>query len=322
MTMQSESNLCIRPVNARDARTVLRMALAELGKAQAEIEGHVTLFLQYARDMNLPPAHHWCAERNGVMVSACSCLESPGRTAMLFLPDGRIDPNSALVSAELAATAAEAMAGRGVALFQCLLAPEDQVNAAALRRAGFYELAELLYLEWNTPLDTSSLRVPTSRGDDGLEWATYAVNTESEFRDVIASSYEGSLDCPSLSQLRTLDDTMLSHRASGRFDPTRWLLLRANGRAVACNLLCENPLRPVLEIAYMGVRSDARGHGFGRTILRAGLALAHHAGFTRVTLAVDANNMPAMQLYRSEGFQQTMRRRAFVRAIDPTARAT
>lgn len=301
---------------------MLRMALAEAGKSHAEIEGHVTLFLQYARDMNLPPALHWCADRSGALVSACTCLESPGRTAMLFLPDGRIEPASPHIAAELATAVAEAMADRGVVLLQCLLAPEDAINAAALRRAGFHELAELFYLEWNTPLDTSSLRVPASRGDDGLEWATFAVNTECEFREVISSSYEGSLDCPSLSRLRTLDDTMISHKSSGRFDPKRWLLLRANGRAVACNLLCENPLRPVLEIAYMGVRSDARGHGFGRTILRAGLALAHHAGFTRVTLAVDASNTPAMQLYRSEGFHETMRRRAFVRAIDPTARAT
>ncbi|MBI5764212.1 MAG: GNAT family N-acetyltransferase [Planctomycetes bacterium] len=320
--MESESNVCIRQVNAREARPVLRMALAELGKSRAEIEGHVTLFLHYARDMELPPALHWCAERNGAMVSACSCLESPGRTAMLFLPDGRIEPASAPIIAELATAVAESMAGRGVVLLQCLLAPEDTVNAAALRRACFHELAELLYLEWNTPLDPSSLRAPVSPSGDGLEWATYAVNTECEFREVIASSYEGSLDCPSLSELRTLDDTMLSHQSSGRFDPTRWLLLRANGRAVACNLLCENPLRPVLEIAYMGVRSDARGHGFGRTILRAGLALAHHAGFTRVTLAVDARNAPARHLYGSEGFHETMRRRAFVRAIDPTARAT
>ncbi len=317
----TDFDVTIRQVDPRDARAILRTTLAADGQSPAEIEAHVTLFLQYARDMQLTPATHWQAEKDGRTVGACTCLESPGRTAMLFLPDGRLNLSPPGVISRLAATVVEELLTRDVNLIQCLLAPNDESNTVALRRAGFHELAELLYLEWNATIDVPISMSPIASVSPRLTWATYDVNTENEFREVIAASYVGSLDCPSLSQLRSIEDTMTSHKAAGRFDPTQWLLLRENGRAIGCNLLCENPLRPILEIVYMGVHPDARGKGHARRLLRTGLSLAHHAGFTRVTLAVDAGNSPALHLYRSEGFHETMRRRAFIRSIAPTSRA-
>ena len=53
----------------------------------------------------------------------------------------------------------------------------------------------------------------------------------------------------------------------------------------------------------MGVVAECRGQGIGGALLDAALALAPRAGFTRVELEAYASNTPALQLYRSRGFE-------------------
>ncbi len=50
------------------------------------------------------------------------------------------------------------------------------------------------------------------------------------------------------------------------------------------------------------VLADARGHGLGRALVEATIALARERGCRRVELDVNEDNAPALALYRTFGF--------------------
>jgi ribosomal protein S18 acetylase RimI-like enzyme len=52
----------------------------------------------------------------------------------------------------------------------------------------------------------------------------------------------------------------------------------------------------------MGVRHDYRGRGLGTALLRATMQAARDKGLERVELEVFASNLPAIELYRKQGF--------------------
>ncbi|MGE0495729.1 MAG: N-acetyltransferase family protein [Vulcanimicrobiota bacterium] len=57
------------------------------------------------------------------------------------------------------------------------------------------------------------------------------------------------------------------------------------------------------------VAPDARGHGWARQLVEAGLAWARQAGATHITLEANAALAPALALYHATGFQLDGRRR-------------
>ncbi len=339
----------IRLAAQRETRSAVRLVLAGRGQSALEIEHQVSAFLRYARAMSLDLSRLWVCLEHGRMVGACACIESPGRTALMLVPDSQVLEPHRSAGPRLLEQAIAAESRRDVRLLQCLLHPEDDANAAMLADAGFRELATLLYLECD-PREAVSADAPRPsaappRSVEGSEgppriaepsspgsarppggvaeprtwrWITYTPERRRAFADLILATYEASLDCPALSGLRPIDDIIAGHQAAGRFDPQHWLLLQSGDHAAGCILFAENPVRPALELVYMGVHPRERCHGIGTALLRGGLALARRERFEVVTVAVDAANEPALRLYRRHGFQQTTRRLAFVRPLTST----
>lgn len=67
-----------------------------------------------------------------------------------------------------------------------------------------------------------------------------------------------------------------------------------------------NALRPgQIELTYIGVAPQARGHGLGSQMLAAFLDTARQAGYTSTALSVETDNQPALALYRRFGFAIT-----------------
>lgn len=58
------------------------------------------------------------------------------------------------------------------------------------------------------------------------------------------------------------------------------------------------------EFYAVGVDPERQGEGFGRAAVEAGLRRLHHLGITESSLYVEADNVPAVALYRSYGFEQ------------------
>jgi ribosomal protein S18 acetylase RimI-like enzyme len=307
----------IRLIEPSEIRTALRLSLATTSLSSASLERQVTAFMEYARAMSFDLSLQWVCESGGRPVAACTCILSPGRTAMLMLPSaGRADIDRRTLG-RLIAHAAEEMASRGVRLFQSLIGVDDAVNREALQREDFCEIAVLLYLErpaarGGAPPEPDT---PDSMVSRACRWMTYTAADHDAFARLIEATYIDGLDCPGLSEWRDIEDVIEGHKHAGRFDARRWSLLICDGRPAGCILFAENPLRPTMELVYMGVHPDFRRQSVGRYILDWGLHNVCMDQTTSVTLAVDARNAPARRLYDQAGFRQTMRRRAMIRPL-------
>lgn len=309
------STVRIRAAHDNEARTVLRMVLALPGQSAGNNERQVSSFIEYTRALSLSLDHQWVAEGNGPCVSACTCLESPGRTALLFLPSGLTSDCGAETIGCLLEHVLCEISTRDIRLVQCLIAPTDEWNRAALALAGFRELATLRYMECDVSNHSTAGR-PAAPPQGSFEWVTYDRPHHADFARLILATYEDSQDCRGLAGIRGIEDILAGHKAAGRFEPHRWRLLYCDRRPAACILFVENPLRPALELVYVGVHPEFRRRGIGGYVLDYGLSLAQREQFSTVTLAVDAANTPAERLYDARRFRQTLQRRAMIRVLD------
>jgi mycothiol synthase len=82
-------------------------------------------------------------------------------------------------------------------------------------------------------------------------------------------------------------------------------------------LLSRMPEQSAMEVVYMGLRAACRGRGYAAALLSQGVRMARDSTAWRLTLAVDAINTPARELYARFGFRETSRRSALIRLLNP-----
>lgn len=247
----------------------------------------------------------WVGRRRGRIVAAMLSQVLAGRAAALWPPEVGVTFGRAALSVALVRSAVDDLRRRGVGLVQAL------VDASSPRRAsedfiqgGLPRVTELTYMTRDT-----SLPLPARPGVPQFLWRSFSEATERTFREVLDATYVDSLDMPELEGVRTLDDILASHRAGGRFDPSRWLVghLPDDPAAAGVILLGAGMESGTWEVSYLGLTPVARGLGLGRAALDHALAIARpHA--SRLELAVDARNLPAEHLYRRCGFDPFDRR--------------
>ncbi len=243
----------------------------------------------------------WVARRRGRIVGAFLTQPLAGRAAAAWPPEVDASWGRASLAAALIRAALEDLRGRGFRIAQALVDGSASRTAAGdLTRGGLPEVTALTFLHRDT---ARPLGRPSSPPRPGFEWRPFGPETEDDFRRVLQGTYAGSLDMPELEGIRSLDDVMASHRAAGRFDPSRWRVgtLPGEPEAAAVLLLSEVPDRPTWEVAYLGLTPAARGRGLGRSALAYALDLAR-PHVSRLELAVDARNEPARRLYDAAGF--------------------
>lgn len=254
----------------------------------------------------------WVARRRGRIVGAMLTQALAGRAAAVWAPEVALSWGRAATATALVRAALDDLRTRGVRIAQALVddsAPRQ--GATDLARGGLPHITDLMYLE----RDTAAPLAVDSAGPR-FSWRDYGPATEAEFRQVLQETYAGSLDMPELEGVRALDDILASHRAGGRFNPSRWQVghLPAEPAAAAILLLSEQPERDAWEVAYLGLTPPARGRGLGRAALA--YAIDQARPFTsRLELAVDIRNTPALRLYRAAGFSRFDRRAVHLAAL-------
>ncbi|RME41332.1 MAG: hypothetical protein D6788_01455, partial [Planctomycetota bacterium] len=152
----------------------------------------------------------------GRLCGAVLALESPGRAALLMLPP-RLEPGVETTLATAVGLLRREAWSRGLLLLQALTEPGSVSHAAVLQRSGFQYVTRLIYLRASlvTPF-------PEPRCAEGLTWVDYRPEREELFRRALSLSYVQSLDCPELTGIRSVADTLAAHRASGVFTPEGW----------------------------------------------------------------------------------------------------
>jgi mycothiol synthase len=248
------------------------------------------------------------AWRGGQLVGAVLFHVQPGRIAGLWPPHIIANEPPGTAAALLDAASRE-LAAQNVRVVQALAETDAQPGAELLRQSGYIHAADLLYLV--SPAD----QFPTAPPRSVLEFETYSAANHERLARIVDATYEQTLDCPHLNGVREVEDVLAGYRATGRFDPSRWLIVRHKGADIGCLLLTDHPEHGACELVYMGVVPSARGHGWGMDIARHAQWLAYEANRTRLALAVDAGNTPAVAMYAAVGFQAWDRRSAYVQIL-------
>jgi len=280
--------------------TVLPLLFAD--SPPAEQAAHVRDVLESARRGEISLDGLLAARQGGMTVGVALYVQQPDETIFVWPPSVSIAADDAdLIVDRLLAEIRQHVDRSGAWLAQCLLATESVADRAALSRNGFPHLADLHYLRCSLaePL------APLAR--DRFQTEIYRPpETTDRFARVLERTYAGSLDCPALDGLRSGEQALRSHRAAGVFDPARWKIYRVAESDVGLLLLNAHTDQNVWEVVYMGIVPEARGQGYGRAMLLAGLHEAQAAGCDSVLLAVDGRNHFAINVYESLGFREWM----------------
>jgi mycothiol synthase len=285
----------------------LRVIFAQPGASRAESDQQVQAFCRLARRQHWQAGQQWLVKRDGAVRAACILVVSPGGcgTALLSVPGHRED-RAALVQG-LTQLVTEARRA-DLRMVQALLEPGSGA-AELLSQAGFELLSTLLYMERDA--DRPFEQPP----HEGLGWASYDADTHATFAEVIKQSYEATMDCPGLDGVRSIEEVIEAHKASGIFEPKAWRLLLRTGQAVGVLLLNRVVYASAMEIVYMGVTPAARGLGLGRVLVAQAIREARQRRVQAVSLAVDAANLPARRVYESFDFATRIAREAWVKTL-------
>lgn len=268
-------------------------------------------FLEYAHQQNLDLSRQVLAVSGVTIAGMCLWVAAPGKTALLFTPRmGQLPEVTAAATALAARQAVQDARDAGVVLVQAMVEPNDVAGAALLAHVGLRTLARLIYMERRPPLLPPHMSLP-----DTIHLEPYSAATHHLFGHAIVQSYVQTLDCPALSGLRHVDDVIAGHQAVGRFDPQLWSVLVEAGRPIGCLLLAEVPARSALELVYLGLAPEARGRGLGRMLMNRVLGIGSHRHFGLMSLAVDADNTPALALYRRCGYRRVAERLALIQQL-------
>ncbi len=262
---------------------------------------------------------------------SCLAVLGAGATAMLFhsSPEhakwlGSNEDQCADIAAALRACLSELTRYPDqVRLAQCLIEPKHTWAPQVFLNAGMVSVGELAYMRQPmTPRERQHVREPN--WPEGISVRPLhdlsSDATSSDRADLIValeSSYIDTLDCPELCGLRSLDDIVDSHMATGEFDPQHWLIIEMHGIPVGCCLLSYIPTSSSLELVYLGIGPRARGLGLGRMVLEYGTERLRHLNAHEVTCAVDTRNAPAMRVYESLGYSRFDSRIGFVSTLEP-----
>ncbi|MGL4553097.1 MAG: GNAT family N-acetyltransferase [Gemmataceae bacterium] len=289
----------IRPAASHERATALRLLLGHLDPADRDARVFGLLDLMIAGELD--PA--------GLLVTPGlrgATFASPvaGAGGVLWPP---VCPTGADATALIEAGCAW-LRERGSRLVQALMPPGQPGRAAHLVANGFRCVTSLVTL-----LHDLSFSAMLFDAGERLFCEPYDPAEPAAFHATLLRTYEGSLDCPEVSGLRTAEEVVAGHRAQGTFEPANWWLARDGGAPVGVVIQVDNPGQEEREVAYVGVVPEARRRGVGKELMLRVLTEARADGVGRVVLAVDARNAPAWRLYTLMGFEEVDRQQVFLR---------
>ena len=273
---------------------------AQRGRAAAILVAHLAQPLADVRRQEIEttatPRDVLLACRDGQAIGAVAALRMPGQLSLIWSPrivDVEDAAERQKLAADLIAATVEVQAREGVTLAQAMLAADE--DPQPFEAAGFTHLAQLVYLQ--TTRESFPAQPP-----ERLNFEPLAAEEEDRFRQLLAATYEQTLDCPGVHRVLSVDATLASYRGQAGYDPRLWFIVRHAGQDVGCLILAAHS--PELwELVYMGLVPAARGQGLGQDLVAQALWLAGQQQVKQVALAVDAANAPALAAYRRFGFE-------------------
>ena len=282
--------LVVRPAREHEWPAAFRFIFQ--GVAEDEMPARVAHGLDMVRVGELQREGIWVAVETDRVVGALICLLVPGASALIWPPQAEA---SAAIEDSLMAEACSWLRSQKVRIAQCLLEEKDEALAEPLLRYGFRKVTSLSYMRHDLG------RVPAKLSGT-LRFQSYREADPRLFCATLEKTYEGTLDCPELNGIRTVEEIVAGHISQGQHDPDRWWLAFDGEAPVAVLLLTAIPEWHGWDLSYLGVVPDARRRGFAQSLALKALWESRQAGQRKVTLSVDRRNLPAQFLYEKLGF--------------------
>jgi len=305
--------LYLGPVPAYRRRMALALLLIGRPREQDPAVDH---FERFADEQGLDLSTLWVAAEGGAdgrMLGSVLLVPNHGSTAMLFVGQAMgWSDMSAVVG--LIKAVCDGPGVQGVSVIQSLIDPGQVVEGQVLERAGLTRLAKLIYMQ--RVIEPGEHRVPRPKALSGCDHPrilTYSEATHADFARAIEASYIDTLDCPGLVGMRPIDQIIAGHKGTGRFDPRDWLVyFDEAGQPIAVLLLAEVAQGSGMELVYLGVAKPYRSKGIGNALMQYAVSESARVHGTRLYLAVDDRNDPAVRLYTAMGFRASTRKIAYV----------
>jgi len=178
-------------------------------------------------------------------------------------------------------------------------------DSQLLEEVEFEELAMLDYMA----CDTDAATAPPPLGQFNL--TPFQPQQREELSTLIEATYEETLDCPEMDDVRSLDEILSGYEATGNSGTSHWFVARENELPVACLLLADHG-NGDFELVYVGVARSARGRQLGALLTSFALFVANSHDAHRLLLAVDSRNHPAIRIYEQLGFEVLSRREVWM----------
>jgi ribosomal protein S18 acetylase RimI-like enzyme len=242
----------------------------------------------------------------GNLLGAMVSILLPGATGLIWPPQAIEGETRHRVEDRLMSYTSRRLQERGARMGQSILRQEEAALAEPLLRHGFQHITSLCYLRHPLEGDLPGLDSPLIR------FETYPRTDQALFHQILLRTYEGTQDCPELTGVRTLEEIIAGHRGQGVHRPELWSLMIDGGEPAGVLMLTEIPEWDALDLAYLGVVPEKRGHGLGKVLTLHALSEAKRAGVSQVTLAVDSRNSPAWEMYRGLGFEPQEAREVYL----------
>ncbi len=300
----------IRDLRQEDIRPAVHLALPSVARTDYDLSARVDHFLNYLAAQDLKIDWKLGIMTQGRLVGSALGVVSPGKVAMILASP--CTPETALSDTVTQALEMLEQKARhaGLAILQSLIPRDCADRAQVLSKAGYAFLADMSYLVLEVPPS-----IPPEPRHPDIVVEDYRSVGEVVFRNTLGRTYEGSLDCPGLNGVRTMEEIVLSHRHTGIHDPRLWLMAKVGTDPVGVVLLTQVPLQAAMEIVYVGVVPEARGCSYGSYLVRLAIENAVRTRCEHLMLAVDHRNHHARKIYASFGFKETDRRHAWVRKL-------
>jgi mycothiol synthase len=241
----------------------------------------------------------------GVMVG----LPLEGAAGLVWPPQALAGEQRHLVEDQLVAFTCTWLRQRGCKFAQALLVPQHDEPAEILQRHGFRHITTLHYLEKILEPD-GDLAPPR------LIYQPFPAADSARFQQTLLGSYQDTLDCPELNEIRTADEVIAGYQAVPGCRLDRWWLAWQEDQAVGVLIAVEMPGLPVWELLYVGLVPAARRRGLGTDLTRKAMLEAWTAGAERMTLTVDQRNEPALRMYAALGFEEFDRREVYLKVFE------
>jgi mycothiol synthase len=287
------SDLEIRP--ARNDEWQAAFGFVFQATPESDRPARITHGIDMVRRGELQPEGILVALQGATVKGALVCLIVPGASALVWPPQAEQDNRREEIEDALLQAACSWLRGKQVRISQSLLTEQERGLGKSLLRNGFRQVTSLKYMRH----DLSKFSAPR---DTQLHFENYREANTTSFRATLERTYLGTLDCPELNGIRTMDEIIAGHLTQGKHDPGRWWLAWQDSEPVGVLMLTEIPEWKGWDLSYLGVIPQRRKQGIGQQLTMKALWEARQAGQSKLTLSVDGRNRSAQALYEKLGF--------------------